>query len=165
LKASGFSLANPTAAIGFSSYTPNWKEIFQMSLLKSLKFVAMPAKKAADPVQEARSKLIGRLEVQSRLASDPQWSTQLKRWRKNRDTGKREPVNEVGRPRPMWMTAADGSTVFFVRRGRVGFVEFSKGCQGIAVKSEAELPEVIGTLIAAVKAGEIDSQLMKAKHK
>jgi hypothetical protein len=135
------------------------------SLLKSLKCVTLPKKVEADSVQVARNKLIARLEIQSRLAADPQWSAELKRWRKNKETGKRETVTEVGRPRPTWVADEDG-VVFFIKKGHSGFVEFAKGQCGIAVKATSEIPDLCEKLIAAVKAGELDGQIItKSKSK
>jgi hypothetical protein len=131
------------------------------NLLKSLKFTTLPTKKAVDPVQEARNKLIARLEDQKAMAGDPAWTKELKRWRKNKETGKRETVTEVGKPRPTWVVNEDGVT-FFIKKGHSGFVEFGKGQCGIAVKSESELPKLIETLIAAVRSGELDEQLKAA---
>jgi len=132
------------------------------NLLKSLKFTSLPTKKAVDPVQEARNKLVARLEDQKAMAGDPAWSKELKRWRKDKTTGERKTVTEVGRPRPTWIVNEDGVT-FFIKKGHSGFVEFGKGQCGIAVKSEAELPKLIDTLIAAVRSGELDSQIAPTK--
>lgn len=41
-------------------------------------------------------------------------------------------------------------------------VEFEKGKAGIAVPSKEKLPGVIDTLIAAVRAGELDEHLTQA---
>jgi hypothetical protein len=134
------------------------------NLLKSLNLTTLPEKRQADPVMEARNKLITRLECQKAMAADPQWTMEMKKWRKNKESGKRETVSEVGRPKSTWVVNGDGSVIFFVRKGQAKFVEFGKGGKtGIAVKSVSELPELISTLIAAVRNGELDEQLKAAK--
>jgi hypothetical protein len=41
-------------------------------------------------------------------------------------------------------------------------IEFEKGKAGIAVPSKEKLPEVIDTLISAVRAGELDDHFAQA---
>jgi hypothetical protein len=65
---------------------------------------------------------------------------------------------------PWWRLLANGSYAFFVRSG-VKPIEFEKGKTAIAVPSLDKLPTVIDTLIAAVKSGELDSQLEQSRKK
>jgi hypothetical protein len=60
--------------------------------------------------------------------------------------------------RPWWRENTDGSIGFFVL---VGFhpIEFQKGKSAISVPSLDKMPAVIDTVIAAVRAGELDAQL------
>jgi hypothetical protein len=51
--------------------------------------------------------------------------------------------------------------VFFVRSGGKP-VEFEKGKSAIAIPSLDKVPAVIDTLIAAVRAGDLDDQLAQA---
>ena len=134
------------------------------NVLKSLSksSTALPEKKPADPVQEARNKLIGRLQEQSAMAADPSWNKEMKRWRKNKETGKRETTTEVARPKQSWFVSDDG-IVFFVRKGHGAFVDFGKGQSGVALKAASEIPDLCEKLIAAVKNGELNSQLMTSK--
>ena len=52
----------------------------------------------------------------------------------------------------------DGSFLFTVRSGSKA-IEFEKGKAGVSVPTLDKLPAVIDTLIAAVRNGELDSQL------
>jgi hypothetical protein len=56
---------------------------------------------------------------------------------------------------PWWKELPDGSVIMTLR---VGFsaVEIEKGKAGIAVPSRDRVPDVIETLVAAVRAGELD---------
>ena len=60
--------------------------------------------------------------------------------------------------RPWWQTDVTGATVFTVRYG-FRPIEFEKGKAGIAVPSKEKLVNVIQTIIAAVRAGELDALL------
>jgi hypothetical protein len=55
----------------------------------------------------------------------------------------------------------NGSFVFFIRSGWKP-IEFEKGKAAIAVQSLEKLPSVIDALIAAVRNGELDEQLVQA---
>jgi hypothetical protein len=69
----------------------------------------------------------------------------------------------VDRPQKVqswWRIASNGSIAFGIRAGRL--VEFEKGKTAIVVPSLDKLPGAIDTVIAAVKAGELDTQLESA---
>ena len=128
-----------------------------MNHLKSLSFTAVPKGERVDPVVTRREKLIARLEDQKTLAQDPTFAPTVTRTVKNAE-GVKEKV-EVTKPlRPNWRTDAKGAVVLTVRYG-FKTIEFEKGKAGIAVASKEKLVGVIDTLIAAVRAGELDSVL------
>ena len=128
-----------------------------MNHLKSLSFTAVPKGERADPVVTRREKLIARLEDQKTLAKDPTFAPTVTRSVKNAE-GVKEKV-EVKKPlRPNWRTDAKGAVVLTVRYG-FKIIEFEKGKAGIAVPSKEKLVGVIDTLIAAVRAGELDTVL------
>lgn len=122
-----------------------------MTALNSLSFVAMP-KAETNPTLLRRREVISRLELQKSLAQDGRFVRVIKS-----KTG--EKTQKV---RPSWVENPDGSCFFVLK---VGFapVEFQKGCTAIKVKSRAELPATIDTLIAAVQAGELDDKIMPGK--
>lgn len=127
-----------------------------MTHLKSLSFTAV-MKGTGNPTLARRAKLISRLEGQKALVNDPNFVSVVKRWVKGADGNKQ--LVELQRPvRAWWRTDVTGSTVFTVRYG-FKTIEFEKGKAGIAVPSHDKLVSVIDTLIAAVRAGELDGVL------
>ena len=127
-----------------------------MNHLKSLAFTAVP-KGAANPVHARRAKLIMRLEEQKQLVQDANFAPTSKRWVKAVD-GTKSIVETQRRLRPWWHTDATGAIVLTVRYG-FKTIEFEKGKAGIAVASKEKLLGVIETMIAAVRAGELDALL------
>lgn len=127
-----------------------------MNHLKSLSFTTVP-KGAVNPVLVRRGKLVTRLEEQKTLAQDPSYVPTIKRWKKS-DDGTKQLVDLQRRIRPWWRTDAVGGIVLTVRYG-FKTIEFEKGKAGIAVPSKEKLVGVIDTLVAAVRAGELDEVL------
>jgi len=130
-----------------------------MSQLKSLTFCVVPADGSGNPVIQKRLKLIERLETQRRLAVDPSLTVAAKRTVRNPD-GTRTVAERQKRVRPWWRTEERGAVVMTVRLG-LKALEFEKGKSGVAVGSMDRLDGVIGTIIEAVRAGELDHHLMK----
>ena len=128
-----------------------------MNHLKSLSFTTVPKAERADPVLIRREKLIARLEDQKSLAKDPTFAPTVTRSVKNAD-GIKEKVKVKKPLRPNWRIDSKGAVVLTVRYG-FKTIEFEKGKAGIAVASKEKLIGVIDTLIAAVKAGELDAVL------
>ena len=127
-----------------------------MTHLKSLSFTAVPKGAAVNPILMRRAKLIARLEDQRTLAKDPTFAT-VQRWVKASD-GTKQRV-EMQKPlRPSWRTDVTGAIILTVRYG-FKTIELEKGKAGIAVPSKEKLVGVIDTLIAAVRAGELDEVL------
>jgi hypothetical protein len=108
-----------------------------MPVLKSLSFTALP-KTGNDPVQTRRAKFVSKLEEQKLLLKDPAHVRTVQRWVK-----------------AWWKTDPAGQIVMSVKFGARP-IEFEKGKDGIVVPSKDKLPAVIDTLIAAVRAGELD---------
>src|SRR5580698_1766436 len=132
-----------------------------MPVLKSLSFTALP-KSTNDPVQSRRSRFITKLEEQKLLLKDPNHVRTVQRWTKV--NGERQATTKQQAVRPWWKTDPSGQVVMSIKFGARP-VEFEKGKAGIAVGSKDKLPAVIETLIAAVRAGELDevfSQVAKA---
>ena len=126
-----------------------------MNHLKSLSFTTVPKTLRANPVLMRRENLIARLEDQKLLAKDPTYATTVTRWVKN-DDGTKQKVDLKKPLRPNWRTDATGAVVLTVRYG-FKTIEFEKGKAGIAVPSKEKLIGIIDTLIAAVRAGELDA--------
>lgn len=129
-----------------------------MPVLKSLSFTAMP-KSASDPVHIRRAKFIAKLEEQKLLVQDPAYIRTVQR---TADVdGQKQPVVLKQRVRPWWKVDPSGQIVMSIKFGAKP-IEFEKGKAGIAVPSKDKLPAVIDTLIAAVRAGELDELFTQA---
>ena len=122
--------------------------------LKSLTFTTLPNSNR-NPVDGRRAKTIDRLEEQKRLLADPSHLRTIKRWVKI--NGEKSLIEKQQRVFPWWRTGPNG-LVFFVRLGGKP-IEFEKGKAGIAVASVEKLPQLIDTLITAVRNGELDDAL------
>ena len=129
-----------------------------MPVLKSLSFAILP-KSSYDPVQLRRANFVAKLEEQKQLLKDPNHVRTTQRWTKV--NGERQAVTKQQAVRPWWKTDPSGQILMSVKFGSRP-VEFEKGKAGIVVPSKDKLPTVIDTLIAAVKAGEMDELLAQA---
>jgi hypothetical protein len=129
-----------------------------MPVLKSLSFTALP-KATNDPVQQRRGKFVARLEEQKLLLKDPNHVRTVQRWTKV--NGGRQATNKQLAVRPWWKTDQSGQIVMSIKFGAKP-IEFEKGKAGIVVPSKDKLPTVIDTLIAAVRAGELDDLFSQA---
>jgi hypothetical protein len=128
-----------------------------MSVLKSLKFTALPkVSDGRNPVIQRRARLIEQLEDQLKLLADPAHSRTVSRW--TTSDGQRVQTEKTVKVHPWWRTDEKGGIVFFVRHGWKT-VEFEKGKAGVIVASEDKLKGVIEALITATKAGELDVPL------
>jgi hypothetical protein len=129
-----------------------------MPVLKSLSFTAMP-KAVSDPVHFRRDKLVARLEEQKRLLDDPNLIRTVQRAVK--ENGEKRIITREQRVRPWWRTDAAGHVFMSIKYGGKA-VEFDKGKSAIVVPSKDKLSSVIDTLIAGVRAGELDDVLAQA---
>jgi hypothetical protein len=130
-----------------------------INALTSLTFTTLP-KSTVNPTLDRRTKIIARLEEQKALLRDPGYMRLVRAWGKN-DSGEKAMMEKKQRVLPWWSAQPNGTCVFFVRAGWKP-VEFEKGKAAIAVPSLEKLPSVIDTVIAAVRAGELDEQLAHA---
>jgi hypothetical protein len=119
---------------------------------------ALP-KATNDPVQQRRVKFITKLEEQKLLLKDPNHVRTVQRWTKV--DGQRQATTKQQAVRPWWKTDPAGQVVMSVKFGAKP-IEFEKGKAGIVVPSKDKLPAVIDTLIAAVRAGELDDLFSQA---
>jgi hypothetical protein len=129
-----------------------------MPVLKSLSFTALP-KTGNDPVQTRRAKFVSKLEEQKLLLKDPAHVRTVQRWVKV--DGDRQATTKQQAVRPWWKTDPAGQIVMSVKFGARP-IEFEKGKAGIVVPSKDKLLAVIDTLIAAVRAGELDDLFNQA---
>jgi hypothetical protein len=129
-----------------------------MAVLKSLTSTTIPMP-GGNPTLDRRARLIARLEEQKLLLKDPNYTRTVRTWMKK--DGVRTAVDKQQRVPFWWRQHPSGSYALFVRNG-LKPIEFEKGKTAIAVPSLDKLPSVIDTLIAAIRAGELDVQLAQA---
>ena len=127
-----------------------------MKILKSLTFGVM-SRGSQNPVLARRSKLIHRLEQQKRLAQDANFVITVSKWVRN-EAGNKELVQLQKRVRPWWREDALGTVGLTVRYGAKA-LEFEKGKSSIIVPNKDQLVATLDTVIAGVKAGELDEHL------
>lgn len=128
-----------------------------MAQLKSLTFTQLPKLTNADPVVQRRSKLVLRLQQQIALAQDPNFTLKRSKWIAD-EHGVKQLREQNRRVRAWWRTDATGNVVLTVRYGAKP-IEFEKGKAAIAVGNKDKLIPTIETVIAAVQAGELDTNL------
>ena len=131
----------------------------KMSFMKSLTLTAVP-KVQNDPTRSRRERLASRLQEQKELVSNPSLVRAVQRTVKKE--GLRTVVETHQKIRPWWRMDEKGQVVFFVRLGWKP-IEFEKGKAGVIAGSMEKLPAVIDTLIAAVRAGELDQIVDQAR--
>ena len=133
-----------------------------MSHLKALKFAsAVPVRTTTDPVQRAREKMIATLAEQKQMAEAKiagQVFAPTHRVRRTNAEGLRVEVEALKRVRQGWFSNGNGKMFFAIRyAGRP--IEFAKDKNAIEAGELTALPKIIDTLIEAVRAGELDTQL------
>ena len=131
-----------------------------MSHLKSLTLTVAPHQIERNPKLLRRQRLIERLEEQQKLAADPTFTVNVRRWIKDLD-GVKQPIEIRKRVKPWWKADGNSSLVLVLKNG-LKTIEIEKGKPGIVVGPVARLETVLATLIAATKAGELDAALEAA---
>ena len=131
-----------------------------MNHLKSLTLTVAPHQIERNPKLLRRQRLIERLEEQQKLAVDPTFTVLVRRWIKDLD-GVKQPFDRQKRIKPWWKADGNGSLVLVLKNG-LKTMEIEKGKPGIVVGPVARLETVLSTLIAAIKAGELDAALEAA---
>jgi hypothetical protein len=133
-----------------------------MSILKSLTFTVSPQQVARNPKLIRRQKLVDRLQDQLQLAKDSSYAPMVRRWKRAQD-GVRSPVDIQKQIHPWWREDGTGSLVLVLRSG-LKTLELEKGKPAVVVGSQDKLGSVLETLIAAAKAGELDTALEAAAN-
>lgn len=130
-----------------------------MSFMKSLTLTVIP-KIQNDPARTRRERLVSRLQEQKELISNPSLVRTVQRSVKK--DGLKTIVETRQKVRPWWRMDEKGQVVFFIPLGWKP-IEFEKGKAGVIAGSMEKLPAVIDTLIAAVRAGELDQIVDQAR--
>lgn len=131
-----------------------------MSNMSKLTLVALKRRAPRTPQEVRREKLIAKLEEQLALAqaqsegrrfivTKPAWSRD--------ENGNKIRVQREKVVRPWWWPEGEG--VSLVVKYGARSLEFSKGKRAISVPHVPMLPGAINTVIAAVKAGELDAAI------
>jgi hypothetical protein len=129
-----------------------------MPVLKSLSFTELP-KQNNDIIQIRRANFVAKLEEQNQLLKDVNHIRTTQRWTKV--DGERQPITKQQAVRSWWKADPSGQVVMSMKFGSKP-IEFEKGNAAILVGSREKLPVVIDTLIAAVRAEELDDLLSHA---
>ncbi|QBL08391.1 hypothetical protein E0Z06_02100 [Rheinheimera sp. D18] len=133
------------------------------SLLSSLKVIARPQIEAKPPILGKRMRLIEKLDEQQAMAQamlDGQPYEAFKDKKvKDPETGESKTVRKRKAVRPWYFD--DKEHYFFEIKVGLKTLELDKGKAAIDVGKKEDLPAVISTLIKAVEAGELDTQILQ----
>jgi hypothetical protein len=135
-----------------------------MSILKSLKLAAAAPAHQANTENGFRAKLLRYLAEQKALAEAEIAGTPFtatRRVTRMNAEGEKIRVNAPRTVRKGWFTDASGKMFFQLRYGSKP-LEFAKGMNAVEVQNLNEVPEIIGSIIEAINAGELDPQLTAA---
>lgn len=135
-----------------------------MSHLKALKLATAAPARTNDPVLRSREKMIAALSEQKLMVAATlegrKYHTFRKVWRTNAE-GQKAQTEALRRVRQGWFEDLMGKT-FFVLRYAGKTIEIAKDKNAIEVSELKALPAILDTLIEAVRAGELDTQLAAA---
>jgi hypothetical protein len=134
-----------------------------MAHLNKLVFTQLKRGARISPTDQRRNKLVAKLEEQmglarARIDGKPFVVTKAS-WTRDND-GNKTRIQSEKTVRPWWWQEADAITMV-VRYGARP-LELNKGKKAISVASIMALPDAIATIIAAVKAGELDAAMEAA---
>ncbi len=136
-----------------------------MSILKTLKLAAAtPANRTASEFG-FRDKLLRYLNEQKALAEAEIAGTPFsatRRITRTNEAGEKVRVDAPRHVRKGWFTDSNGKMYFQPRyAGRP--IELAKGMNAVEVENLADVPVIIGSIIEAINAGELDPQLTAAR--
>ena len=131
-----------------------------MSILGKLQITQLKRPTAKSPQDKRRENLIAKLEEQAALAQAEaegrKYSVSKNAWARD-EAGNKTRITRDKVIRPWYWP--EGSGLAMVVRYGAKPLELSKGKRALTVANLAALPEVITTVIAAVKAGELDAAM------
>jgi hypothetical protein len=131
-----------------------------VSYLSKLTITQLKRPAKATPAEQRRGKIIAKLEEQLELArasaEGRAHSVTKAAWGKDAE-GNRVRVQREKRLTPWWWRNGD-SFDMVVRYGAKP-IELGKGKRALSVADLGALPEIIGTVIEAVRAGELDAAI------
>lgn len=131
-----------------------------MTYLNKLNLTQLKRGARLSPAELRRAKLVAKLEEQLALAraqlEGRSYAVTKHAWTRDAD-GNRSRVEQTKQVRPWWWQDGDG--VAMVVRYGARPLELSKGKRAIGIAQASALPGVIETIVAAVKAGELDAAM------
>ncbi len=131
-----------------------------MSYLSKLNVTQLKKPQSLTPAEHRRMKLVVKLEEQLALA---QAQAEGKRYLVTKPSWSRDEAGNKVRVQRERMVKAwwwqDGEGLCLVVRYGARIMELSKGKRAITVNTPAMLPGALNTLIAATKAGELDTAI------
>ena len=131
-----------------------------MTYLSKLTMTQLKRPQAMTPIEMRRAKLVAKLEQQLALAqatvNGTSYMVSRAVWQHAEDGSKSRVTQD--RPVKAWWWR-DGAGLSMVVRYGARPIELAKGKRALAVANVAALAEVIGTVIAAVQAGELDTAI------
>lgn len=131
-----------------------------MTHLNKLTFTQLRRGARSTPAEIRRSKLIAKLEEQLHLAratlEQRSYTVTKRAWNRDQD-GNKTRIEQQREVRPWWWQ--EGDAIAMVVRYGAKPLELAKGKRAITVAQMAALPEVITTIMAAVRAGELDGAM------
>ena len=129
-----------------------------MTFLSKLTITQLKRPTRSTPQEQRRNKLITKLEEQLALAeaqkAGKRYVVMKSAWTRD-DSGNKQKVQREKIVRPWFWPDANGLCMV-VKYGSTA-LELAKGKRALTVPSIDAVPEVITTVIAAVKAGELDN--------
>lgn len=135
-----------------------------MSILKSLKLAAATPVNSGAHEHGFRAKLLAYLNEQRSLAEAEiagQPFVAMKKVTRTNEAGEKVRVDAPRAVRKGWFTDASGKMFFQLRYGAKP-LEFAKGMNAVEVQTVSDVPGIIGSIIEAINAGELDPQLTAA---
>lgn len=135
-----------------------------MSILKSLKLATATPVAAMSHEHRFRAKLLSYLTDQKSMAEAELAGTPYnptRRVTRTNEAGEKVRADAPRSVRKGWFTDATGKMFFQLRYGSKP-LEFAKGMNAVQVQNLAEVPSIIGSIMEAINAGELDLQLTTA---
>ena len=138
------------------------------SILNTLKLTSAKKNRALPDVAKRRNKLLQKLTEQRELAAALEQGKHFapKRLRslRDEDTGARIVKEVAVRIKPWFWTGEKGETLLAINYGSKQ-IELQKGKTAIEVGTADNLVKVLDTMIAAIKNGELDTQIESVSSK
>jgi hypothetical protein len=138
-----------------------------MSHLSKLKIVAQQQKRLQSKTEHRRAKLLEKLDDQLGIVQaliDGEVYTRMRRIWRTDENGQRVLVERPKRTRPWYWMSGAGGCYFQVWYGSK-VLELKPGMTAVQVGTKEELPDVIRSVMEAVKFGELDIQIEDVAEK